>query len=81
VNSHCQLRQRLHSKSCAFVITCLLPQGWGHRIDCGDVDQVLADSCDFTLEGDAKVGGQVRQSSPCEKGTLLHPYRVQDRMP
>ncbi len=34
------------------------PQGWGHRIDCGDVDEVLGGGCDRVVQGDIRIGGQ-----------------------
>jgi len=34
-------------------------QGWGHRIDCGDVEKAFASGeCDHVLEGEVKMGGQ-----------------------
>ncbi len=34
-------------------------QGWGHRIDCGDVDKAFASGeCDHVIEGEVKMGGQ-----------------------
>lgn len=34
-------------------------EGWGHRIDCGDVDAVLAsDDVDHVISGDIRIGGQ-----------------------
>jgi len=33
-------------------------EGWGHRIDCGDVDSVLEGGCDQVLQGDIRIGGQ-----------------------
>jgi xanthine dehydrogenase/oxidase len=33
-------------------------EGWGHRIDCGDVEAALASGCDHVLEGEGRVGGQ-----------------------
>jgi xanthine dehydrogenase/oxidase len=37
----------------------LFVQDWNHRLDCGDVDAVLASNeCDHVLEGEARVGGQ-----------------------
>ena len=34
-------------------------QGWGNRIDCGDVDQCFeAGACDHVIEGTCKMGGQ-----------------------
>lgn len=34
-------------------------QGWGHRIDCGDVDaEFTSGAVEHVLEGEARVGGQ-----------------------
>ena len=34
-------------------------QGWGHTIECGDVEKALTDgSCDHVIEGTVKMGGQ-----------------------
>ena len=34
-------------------------QGWGKRIDCGDVDKVFeSEECDHVIEGTCKMGGQ-----------------------
>lgn len=34
-------------------------QGWGNRIDCGDVDKCFEPGvCDHVIEGTCKMGGQ-----------------------
>lgn len=34
-------------------------QGWGHRVDCGDVDKCFeSGECDHVIEGTCKMGGQ-----------------------
>lgn len=39
--------------------TCLAMQGWGNRIDDGDVDVCFeSGECDHVIEGVAKMGGQ-----------------------
>ena len=36
-----------------------MPQGWGHRVDCGDVDKCFeSGECDHMIEGTCKMGGQ-----------------------
>ena len=36
-----------------------LEQGWGHTIECGDVESAFSDgSCDHVIEGEIKMGGQ-----------------------
>ena len=34
-------------------------QGWGHRLECGDVESVLGSGeCAHVLEGECRMGGQ-----------------------
>lgn len=34
-------------------------QGWGHRVDCGDVEKAFdSGECDHIIEGEVKMGGQ-----------------------
>lgn len=36
-----------------------MSQGWGHRVDCGDVDKCFeSGECDHIIEGTCKMGGQ-----------------------
>ena len=36
-----------------------MTQGWGHRVDCGDVDKCFeSGECDNIIEGTCKMGGQ-----------------------
>lgn len=34
-------------------------EGWGHMVECGDVDAAFAQGCEMVLEGETKMGGQV----------------------
>ncbi len=44
-------------QACCIGMLCL--QGWGNRIDCGDVDQCFeSGECDHVIEGTCKMGGQ-----------------------
>ncbi len=47
-------------KSIYFFFTFLFfSQGWGKRIDCGDVDRVFeSEEYDHVIEGTCKMGGQ-----------------------
>lgn len=37
----------------------MVMQGWGHRVDCGDVDKCFeSGECDHIVEGTCKMGGQ-----------------------
>ncbi|PSC76668.1 Xanthine dehydrogenase [Micractinium conductrix] len=33
-------------------------EGWGHMVECGDVDAAFAQGCEMVLEGETKMGGQ-----------------------
>ncbi len=40
--------------------SCLLVQGQGHTIECGNLDEAWAD-CAHIVDGTAYIGGQVRR--------------------
>lgn len=52
-------------------------QGWGHSVSCGDVEGAFASGeCAHVLEGEVRMGGQVRSAR-----TLLTQVRVKTYEP